>query len=153
VLRPAWSTVLWSLLPPAALAFPLVSSLWPHRGGFPGRDFLWFWSVLLAAEVVLTTAALTRRMTILRPDRLSHRNLGRWHDLPAAEIQAVTLSGDGLTQSLQVWTQDRHVHRISGITHADITVLGDWWLARRGAGWQPAWSPYPPAPSAASWWA
>jgi hypothetical protein len=91
-------------------------------------------------------------VVLLRPDRLSCRNIGRWQDLPAREIQAVTLSGEGLTQTIQVWTQDRRVHRIACVTPVDITVVGDWWLAHRGSDWQPAWTPYSPAPSAATWW-
>jgi hypothetical protein len=151
-LRPSWSTVLWSLFPLAALAFPFVSSLGQHGSGFADSDFRWFCSGLLAVEAVLMTAVLSRRVVLLRPDRLSCRNIGRWQDLQARDIQAVTLSGDGLTQTIQVWTQDRRVHRIAGITPADITVLGDWWLSHRGSEWQPAWTPYPPAPSAANWW-
>jgi hypothetical protein len=150
VLRPSWASL-------GLTAFPLVASLpalvSSSSDGW-GRDLRWVWLTAAAANVVLLCLAVTRQRVLLRWDALEQRNLWRSRSVPAADIQAVTVAGNGgLTDSIRIWLADRSSFAVSAVTSADLVVVGDWWLAHRGSAWQPAWTvEIPPVPTAATWW-
>jgi hypothetical protein len=93
-----------------------------------------------------TALAVSRRRVELGPTSLRHRNILAWRTIEALDIQAITLTDAGLTESLRIWTSDRRSHRCVALTPVDLPILGDWWLEHRGEGWRSAWGPPRPAP-------
>jgi hypothetical protein len=115
--------------------------------------FFWVWVVLAAVNLVSLVLVLTRRQLVLGWDgRLTYRSLWRSHSIDAADIQAVTMGEGSLSRPVQAWTTERSRIVLPAVTETDLTVVGDWWLAHRGANWQPARTARPPVPPAASWW-
>jgi hypothetical protein len=152
VLRPSRSAWLNPVYPLLVLTAPfLVATSNSPRGD--GDGFLWAWGALLVLESAVLLAVLLRRAVFLGPESIVLRGLWRSTTVAAAEIQAVTVGGGSLSQPVLLWTADRRRHSCPAITEADLTVVGDWWLAHRGPDWRPAWTTPQAAPRRIAWWA
>lgn len=121
-----------------------------HSRGGMRPDLVWGWVGLMLVCLALLAIPVLRREVVLSADALATRNMGRMKRWSAADIQAVTADG---TSALQVYTADGRVHTLLALTKADGSVVGDWWLAHRGAGWQSAWRGPEDAPADIAWWA
>jgi hypothetical protein len=85
---------------------------------------------------------------VLRSGELTVRSGLRAHDLRAADVQAVTLERVSGTRMVKLWLVDGSYHRVvvAGRTQGllrqsfdrDYHLIGEWWLANRGAHWQPS---------------
>lgn len=148
VVRPSYLTMFYSTMPLLALLIPVAT--WVRRGTVGDRGFFVFWLALLAIDGTVAILIGTRRQVELGPTTLRHRNIVRWHTIAAEDIQAVTLSDMGMTETLRVWTSDRQSHRPAALTSRELQLVGDWWVAHRGADWRPAWGP-PPPPEPTPW--
>lgn len=148
MLRPSWGSLALSV---GASLVPLI----PLASLASSRDqvLVWLWVAVAVVDLMSLTPVLTRRRLALGWDgRLTYRSAWRSRSIDAAEIQAITMGEGSLLRPVQAWTSDRTRVVLPAVTETDLNVVGDWWLAHRGVGWQPAWSPHPPPPSAASWW-
>ena len=150
VLRPSWSS----------LGFSAVASLFPLMPltTFSLKDgseiFGWIWAGLATVSVVSLVVTSTRRRLVLGWEgRLTYRSLGRSRSIEAADIQAITVGEGSLTRPVQAWTAERKRVILPAVTGTDLNLVGDWWLAHRGGGWQPAWTSQTVAPSLVRWWA
>jgi hypothetical protein len=151
ILRPSWASLGLTAFPLLAPLLALVSS----GSNSWDQDLLWLWLTAATTNLVLLVLVVTRQRVVLRWNGLEQRNLWRSRSVTAADIQAVTVAGNGgLTDSIRIWLADRSSVAVSAVTSADLVIVGDWWLAHRGSGWQPAWTvEIPPVPTAATWWA
>jgi hypothetical protein len=152
VLRPSRSAWLGPAYPLLALTAPflvIVGNGWRDQSD----GFLWAWGGLMVFECAVLLAVLLRRAVFLGSESVVLRGLWRSRTVAAADIQSVTVGGGSLARPILLWTADRRRHACPAITEADITVIGDWWLAHRGEQWQPAWTVPQPTPARIAWWA
>jgi hypothetical protein len=91
--------------------------------------------------------AQRRNCVVLRPAEITVRSGIRAHVLSASEVQAVTLERFLGSRTVKVWLADGSYRRaaVAGRTRGlfqqnfdrDYHLVGEWWLANRGANWQP----------------
>ncbi|MDX6217093.1 MAG: hypothetical protein QOG99_2677, partial [Frankiales bacterium] len=152
VLRPSRTAVLSAFYPLLVLTAPVLVILSTGRRNLDS-GFLWAAFAPLALETVVLLAAALRRAVFLGSESVTLRGLWRSKTVAAADIQSVTVGGGSLSQPVLLWTADRRRHSCPAITEADLTVVGDWWLAHRGPDWRPAWTAPVAAPRRVAWWA
>jgi hypothetical protein len=155
VLRTSWARIVaLALMIPACVSLsfvvPFLLDDRAERHGFPAA---------ISAAVIPYLAVVTavnvwsqrRNCLVLRAGALTVRSGWRSHVLPAADVQAVTLDRTLGSRYVMLWLADGSSRRVvvAGRTRgvfrqnfdADYHLIGDWWLANRGAGWRPSAPP------------
>jgi hypothetical protein len=150
-LRTSWARIAaLALIGPASAAsgFLLAFETGDHAGRHGVPTGLLVAVVVYFAVLSAISAWLQRRnCVVLRTGELTVRSGLRAHVMRARDVQAVTLERFLGSRTVKVWLADGSYHRaaVAGRTRGlfrqnfdgDYHLIGDWWLANRGANWQP----------------
>jgi hypothetical protein len=152
VMRSSWPRIMASALAlptGAAFGFFLAFASGPQTGRHDiSAEFV---AALVVYFAVVTTGSAwlqRRNCLVLGPCELTVRSGLRAHVLGAADVQAVTLERFLGTRTVKLWLAGGGYQRVAvaGRTQGlfrenfdrDFHLIGDWWLANRGAHWQPS---------------